>query len=331
MRKSEKINKTLGLLKTAPDVLSMIPTVLFKDSQSFKTYTNLFIKMFQIKALGAKLPIYASVDVTNRCNLKCMHCYWWKNWKQRKELSTEGWRKVIRNKLKNKKLYQVALTGGEPLLRRDVIKVFKEEMRNKIYVVTNGTLPLVDFNGISYIVSIDGTEEVHNFIRGLKVYEKIRQNVKQFDGDVLLNMTINTINFECIEDVVKEWHELVHGINFQFHTPFDLNDSLWVPYGKQRDEIIKKLMKLKEEYYGLILNTKRQLDILRSNGWTKNCPNWAFIALNHLGQPKDPCILGGAKKPICERCGICESSGMYTAIQGDMEWLALYKKRHDEK
>jgi MoaA/NifB/PqqE/SkfB family radical SAM enzyme len=177
MKRSEKISRSLELLKSTPDVLSISTDVLFGHSQPLKTYIDLFVKLFRIKGLGAKLPVYASADITNACNLKCKHCYWWKNWKQGRELSPEEWRTVIRNKFVKENVYQVALTGGEPLLRPEVIKVFREEVRNNIYVVTNGTLPLIDFNRISYFVSIDGTEKIHNYIRGLKIYKKVNKKI----------------------------------------------------------------------------------------------------------------------------------------------------------
>ncbi len=39
------------------------------------------------------LPKYAvgSIDVTNRCNLRCEHCYFFAEEQNEKELSIEGW------------------------------------------------------------------------------------------------------------------------------------------------------------------------------------------------------------------------------------------------
>ena len=72
--------------------------------------------------------MYGSADITNACNLKCSHCYWWKNWKPSNELSPGQWRMIVREKFKKARVFRVALTGGEPLLRPEVIEVFTEEL-----------------------------------------------------------------------------------------------------------------------------------------------------------------------------------------------------------
>jgi len=41
------------------------------------------------------------------------------------------------------------------MLRKDVIGVFSEELKNRISVVTNGMFPLMSINGF-YFVSIEG-------------------------------------------------------------------------------------------------------------------------------------------------------------------------------
>lgn len=312
------------MAKSVSYMLSMLPDVLFKDPQPVGSYLDTAFKLLKLK-FNVKSPIYGSADITNRCNLKCKHCYWWKNRQQHDELTPEQWRHIIREKFKKAKVLQVALTGGEPLLRPDVIEVFEEEMKNRVTVITNGTMPLIDFGGV-YYVSIDGTEKIHNNIRGLDIYNKVKENVISYDNKVLMNMTINSLNYGCIEDVVEEWKEIVHMINFQFYTPFIYDDSLWVPYGKKRDAVIERILKLKEEYPNLLLNTRMQLDLLRSNKWTKDCPRWAFLSFNDLGELKHPCFIGGKNKPLCERCGMCEATGMYTGLyQADFEWFKVYR------
>ena len=64
-------------------------------------YIYLVGKIFKIKVLKQKTPIFAIVDANNICNLHCKHCYWWLNREdEKKELSSEDWRKIIKYKLK---------------------------------------------------------------------------------------------------------------------------------------------------------------------------------------------------------------------------------------
>jgi len=120
----------------------------------------------------------------------------------------------------------ISLTGGEPLLRPDVIEAILEEMKwRSVSIVTNGALPLVDFD-VRYFISIDGTERIHNRIRSMEIYKRVKQNVIDHpEKDVVINMTINTLNYECIEEAVREWYDFARAFIFQFHTPFSYDDN----------------------------------------------------------------------------------------------------------
>ena len=169
------------------------------------------------------------------------------------------------------KIANVTVVGGEPMLRKDVVKVFSEEMRNRMSVVTNGTHPLMDINGL-YFVSVDGTEETHNRIRGPNTYAKMKTNMKNFvetGGRVDANMTLNTLNYKTVIDVLREWDDIVGRISIQFHTPFIDNDPLWLPFGEERDRTIDSIMEystqreqaLRGELEGAVRAHARQLGI----------------------------------------------------------------------
>ncbi|MGB9693564.1 MAG: radical SAM protein [Fervidobacterium sp.] len=293
--------------------------------------TKVAYKIIQIKYFKKKLPIFGSADITNSCNLKCKHCYWWLNRKQHKELSADEWRNVVREKFIKNDVMSISLTGGEPLLRPDVIAAIISEMKWRyVTVVTNGTLPFIDF-GVGYFISIDGTENIHNTIRGAKIYSKVKQNVMEHpEVNVVINMTINSLNYECVEEVVNEWYGLARALTFQFHTPFSYTDELWLPYGKLRNDTVDKLLKIKEKYPDFIANTSKQLNLFRDGKWTANCPNWFFVNLDSSGKTKQPCVISNTDengaKPICERCGIACYAGAYSGLfLSDIEWLRMFK------
>jgi len=293
--------------------------------------TKVAHKIIQIKYLKKKLPIFGSADITNFCNLKCKHCYWWLNRTPHKELSADEWRKVVREKFIKNDVLSISLTGGEPLLRPDVIEAIINEMKWRyVTIVTNGTLPLIDF-GAGYFISIDGTESVHDAIRGVKIYKKVKQNVMEHpEANVTINMTINSLNHECIEAVVDEWYSFARAITFQFHTPFSYNDKLWLPYGKLRNSTVNKLLELKEKHPDFVANTSKQLNLFRDGKWTANCPNWFFVNLDSRGKIKQYCVISNTNengiKPICERCGIACNAGAYAGLfLSDTEWLRMFK------
>jgi hypothetical protein len=139
---------------------------------------------------------------------------------------------------------------------------------------------------------------------------------------VQIAMTINMLNYKTVEQVVRDWAYEASAIAFQFHTPFYMEDNLWLPFGEERNLLIDKIVQLRDEFPGFILNNEKQLDMLRGN-WANakgtlsgECPTWAILALDHLGRVKKPCCIGSAEsssvKPICEKCGISPYSFLHS-------------------
>lgn len=270
---------------------------------------------------GIKTPLFGSADIINVCNLKCVHCYWWTTREPTSgELTPEQWRIVIRNSFKKMKIANVTVVGGEPMLRKDVVQIFSEEMRNRMNVVTNGMFPLVAINGL-YFVSIDGTEETHNSIRGPNTYAKIKKNVKTFvdaGGKVTINMTLNTLNYRTAMDVIHEWDDIANRISIQFHTPFVDNDPLWLPFGEERNKTIDAILEYRSKQDNhFVIDSKEQLELLRGN-WGYKCPNWMILPLDYRGNIKTPCCMGSANEsalqPQCDKCGIAPYSGLLSGL-----------------
>jgi MoaA/NifB/PqqE/SkfB family radical SAM enzyme len=298
-------------------------TDLIRD---FSVLFGMLTKYASIKVLNKKPFIYGSVDIINSCNLHCSHCYWWKT--RRNELDGLGereWRKIIKETFKKHRVHVVTLVGGEPMLRQDIIKVFCDEMPRRVCVVTNGTYPLRRFDNMYfYWVSLDGTEKVHDSIRGQGAYAKTKKNILEYTKgpsrngkpawkDIWITMTINSLNHSTVEDLVWEWKDTVNKIGFQFHTPFSDNDPLWLPYGNTRNKVIDTLIRLRKKHPDFVMNTERQLHLMRGNwGGIKTspiqCPSWAILSLDHKGKVKLPCCIGSsdskAMKPLCEKCGL---------------------------
>jgi MoaA/NifB/PqqE/SkfB family radical SAM enzyme len=303
-------------------------------------FASIFRKYIGIKLFHSKPALYGSVDVNNICNLHCSHCYWWLNRKDDAEdLSAEQWREIIRSTFKKQSIYIVTLVGGEPTMRPDIIQVFCEEMPRRVCVVTNGTYPLKRFENLYfYWISLDGTEEVHDSIRGKGAYAKTKQNILEYIRgpdrkgkpawkDIWITMTINSLNYNTIEDLVEEWKNKVNKIGFQFHTPFVKNDPLWMPFGDKRTKVVDNLIALRNKYPHFVINGEKQLSLMKGNwggiGTTPiQCPSWAILSLDHMGRIKQPCCIGSADnkglKPICEECGLgCYSVLVANGIKGN--------------
>lgn len=302
-------------------------------------YISLFKKFVDIKFFHKKTAIYGSADIINVCNLHCSHCYWWLNRKDdNQDLSVEDWRETIRKTFKKQHLFVVTLVGGEPTMRPDIIETFCQEMPRRVCVVTNGNFPLKRFKDLYfYWISLDGTQKAHDSIRGEGSYAKTKNNVLEYINgpprngkpawkDIWVTMTINSLNYGTVNELVEEWKGIVNKIGFQFHTPFMKGDPLWLEFGELRNNIVDNLVRLRRKYPQFVINSEKQLSLMKGNwggtGTTPvQCPSWAILSLDHLGRIKQPCCIGSADtnalKPICEDCGLgCYSVLVANGITG---------------
>lgn len=146
-------------------------------------------------------------NMTQRCNLKCVHCYAKAVTEDGTDpISTEQ-AKVMIDDLAQFGAPVMLFSGGEPLVRKDLPELAKYATSKGMRAVisTNGTL--IDRNmakmlkevGLSYVgVSLDGGEEVHDAFRGVKgSYKKALEGLdycREEGIKVGLRFTINKRN-----------------------------------------------------------------------------------------------------------------------------------------
>lgn len=114
-------------------------------------------------------------NVTNRCNLRCLHCYIGAEDRiYRGELTTEEAKAMIED-LAQMKVPVLLFSGGEPLIRRDVFELgrLSSDLGLRPVLSTNGTLiddemaARIREAGFQYVgVSLDGAPATHDRMRG---------------------------------------------------------------------------------------------------------------------------------------------------------------------
>jgi len=146
-------------------------------------------------------------NVTQGCNLKCIHCYAHAiSTKSPDELSTEEGKKLLDN-LADFGVPVVLFSGGEPLVRKDLPLLAEYAIAKGMRAVisTNGTLINKDLAkqlkdiGLSYVgISLDGTESVNDHFRGVKgafnAAMKGVENCQHAGIKVGFRFTINQLN-----------------------------------------------------------------------------------------------------------------------------------------
>ena len=119
---------------------------------------------FEVAKLGFRLfgvprNAFGSIDVTQKCNLRCKHCYFFEHEQPERALSVDEWVALLEGWKRTRSrwefpFYQCSWVGGEPLLRPEVIARCRKFFRYNL-VVTNGTLPLPDWPDVDFYVSVD--------------------------------------------------------------------------------------------------------------------------------------------------------------------------------
>jgi len=128
------------------------------------------------------MPLHIVFFVTSRCSLRCRHCYYSNRLNNSdQELTIDEIAKIARSL---PHLLSISFSGGEPFARKDlyrIVELFLTHCRPKyIQFPTNGLLTadiiatlekVLEASGSARVIvnlSIDGTEDIHDAIRGRK-------------------------------------------------------------------------------------------------------------------------------------------------------------------
>ncbi len=159
-------------------------------------------------------PIKIQWKITNKCNLRCKHCYLGKL--NGFELDFEKVMEIT-NTIIVSNVMEVTLSGGECLTYKGIEKVIEKLLINdiKVDVFTNALLlknvlnkmdkNVKDKSKLLFYVSVDGLKENHEKIRGKNTFDRTIENIKyaiEKGYPVVTNTVINKINYNDIIDMV---------------------------------------------------------------------------------------------------------------------------------
>ena len=119
------------------------------------------------------------IFINSVCNLRCQHCFYWRNLNQNDDLTYSEFRKLS---LELGRFENLNLSGGEPFLRKDLAEICRLFIRNNqvklLYIPTNGYFTnstekhatiLLKEKSFQYLIceiSLDGMPEFHDRFRG---------------------------------------------------------------------------------------------------------------------------------------------------------------------
>ena len=176
-----------------------------------------------------KRPIVVSYEVTLSCNCNCRHCDLGGIIENEKQIEPEEYRDLTQRL----KPLAAQISGGEPLLRKDItaiVKAIKQSGVQYLILVTNGVL-LNESNYLQlrkagvdqFSVSLDFPDERHDeFRRRPGLYARLEQSLPRLAKlgfrDIILNTAITKANVREILPLAKKAAEWGVDISYSAYT-----------------------------------------------------------------------------------------------------------------
>ncbi|MCW9035922.1 MAG: radical SAM protein [Rhodospirillales bacterium] len=239
---------------------------------------------------GDKTFRVALVNITNACNLKCTHCFIYRdgNPNSTRDKMDDDTMLYQLKKLKEKHGIEfIYLMGGEPMIREKLV-MKAAAIFDSCQVVTNGTYGLPELPGKLVTVSLDGPKEMNDPIRGDGVFDKVKEAVfarDPHDGtEIIVQMVLTAENqhgLEAFIEEVKDWP--ISGVALTFYVPTKDDDSYlaWEDL-RNRDEVLHRVITLKQKYPDLIKANRGTLELMMSD-----------VAIESTGENGEKCPLVG--------------------------------------
>ncbi len=324
-----------GILKTGGKAFGISEDELkekFSDPSWRKGLANVLrgIAKFGIeKPFVSGAPFLVVWDITYACNLKCKHCYATAGKPLPDELTTEESKETI-DTLDKAGVPIIAFSGGEPLVRSDILELTRYAADKGIYVAmaTNGTLITEEKAkemkkaGIQFVqISLDGKDaETHDSFRGVPgAFEKTMEGIKNcLKEGIFVNIatTATHYNYEEIPEIIDLCEKI--GVNWFMAYNF-------VPTGRgkfiekndltpeEREELLKMLYEKLKKSEVNVLSTSPQfarVALEKEFGDRKTIPTH-FYTLDLKGKLVD----------LAEFIGGCGCGRFYCAIRpnGDID------------
>ncbi len=256
-------------------------------------------------------PLRISIDITNRCNFRCPTCSKWLDKDPGPELDLTAWKQILVKISRTALLREIAVSGGEPFIREDMVDILEEAAAYKLraVVVSNGDLITDDMfsrlkkiPGCTLTLSLNSLqEEAHDASRGVKgSYAAIMRLIERWQGGPgQLKLSLSTI---IMEPNIAELTSLAHfahaknlngiiyqvllptGVHYSFSQREAMQDSnnrwheknpFWIKNIEELNRQIRQILSLQRRGYGIInppLQLKRFRQYFADPGAVKFIP-----------------------------------------------------------
>ena len=298
----------------------------------------------------ANRPIVVSYEVTLSCNCNCRHCDLGGLVKNENQIRPEEYGDLTQRL----KPLAAQISGGEPLLRKDIaaiVKAIKQGGAEYVILVTNGAL-LNESNylqlreaGVSqFSVSLDFPDERHDEFRQRPgLYKRLEQRLPRLANlgfrDIILNTAITKANLREVLHLAKKAAEWGVDISYSAYTALRTGNKEYCLKNGEDLEILRQaineLIILKNQGTHLVNPELTLRDTLKffEQGYMPNCKAGRRFLVVMPDGGLVPCSLHRSKYNTREemiedfsrtnRCGNC-----YVAIRSYSEMSLLNHTRN---
>ncbi len=269
-------------------------------------------------------PLFAVWNFTNRCNLKCEHCYQSAGSALSNELTLSEKLRII-DQLGENYMPMIAFAGGEPMISKDLLPVLKrcEQWNIHTSLATNGTLFTEEYadklaqTGLSYVeISLDSVRpERHDSFRGIpgawhRTVEGMKIVAKHPKLRLGVAMCVHRDNYDEVRDMIEFAKEIGAACFAYFN---------FIPVGRGREMAWQDITPEQRERLLLLLNEYIQSQEI---GIISTCPQFGRVCLANSSLYEGRvaathCGSGSGEKArvIAKYLGGCGAGRTYVSIQ----------------
>lgn len=197
------------------DISNFIPYVYTEKGLMSTEFILSENKKRKAHILPYSSPLKVTLELTDKCNQHCIHCYNNSGATKSNDMSIDKWISVC-HQLGKMKVFSCILSGGEPTLFGERLFELLEVMGEyeiSFGMNTNGTLineevitKLQGYNFEWIQISMDGAkEETHNLIRRCNCWERMlfgAKLIRESGIPLTISFVINKFNYKEIGEAV---------------------------------------------------------------------------------------------------------------------------------
>jgi len=261
-----------------------------------------------------------TIELTKRCNERCVHCYLPNSQKQAGKTLNINMVKRLMDEGREMGLLSITFTGGEPFLHKDIIEILEYAREKDLMISILSNLTLLDKKYIALLKKINISmiqvslyslvAATHDYITQLPgSFEKTMRSIKlllENDIPVSISCPVMQYNYLHYKDVLK-WareHRISASTDLDLSAQTDFNEEN-LQHGttnEQSKELLKDMLEEDKEWQNILLNeyakgieTKADGNqppcsvgndslFISAEGYTYPCPSWQSYKIADLNQ-----------------------------------------------